>query len=141
LFSGLPGAGEKLAPRLLASFCLIDPKNANQMQTGVGIAPIRIQSGQSMKTFVRQLCSKFHSQTFHEFAGCSVKSSAWAKAYYHHQTKVKRKGAQAAKRALAYKWIRILYACWTQNTPYDESKYIIALQKRKSPLAELIFQN
>lgn len=140
LFSGLPGAADKLAPRLLAAFCLVDPKNALEMQVLTGIAPIRLQSGQSTKTFMRQRCPKFVRQTFHEFAGCSVKSSAWAKAFYDYQTKVKRKNAQAAKRALAYKWIRILYACWKQNKPYNEMEYIAALQRSKSPITELIFQ-
>ena len=141
LFSDLPGAAKKLAPRLLAAFCLIDPKDASEMQIRTGVAPIRVQSGQSMKTFMRQRCPKFLRQSFHEFAGCSVKSSVWAKAFYDDQTKVKRKSPHAAKRALAYKWIRILYACWKDNKPYDEMEYIAALQKRKSPLAELIFQN
>lgn len=138
LFSELPGAAENLAPRLLAAFSLIEPKDANEMQIMVGIAPIRVQSGQSTKTFMRQRCPKFIRQSFHEFAGCSVKKSAWAKAYYDHMTKTKRCGAQAAKRALAFKWIRILYACWKKNEPYNEIKYIGALQRRNSPLAKLI---
>lgn len=141
LFANLPGAAKKLAPRLLAAFCIVDPKDAAEMQTVVGIAPIRVQSGQSMKTFMRQRCPKFLRQSFHEFAGCSVKSSAWAKAFYDDQTKVKRKGTQSAKRALAFKWIRILHACWTQNRPYNEMEYIAALQRRKSPLAEIIIPN
>jgi hypothetical protein len=37
---------------------------------------------------------------------------------------------QAALRALAFKWIRILYRCWVDGVPYDESRYLIALQKR-----------
>lgn len=139
LFSNLPGAAKKLAPRLLAAFCLIEPEDASEMQTIVGIAPIRVQSGQSMKTFMRQRCPKFLRQSFHEFAGCSVNSSAWAKAFYDHQTKVKRKRAHAAKRALAFKWIRILYACWKHNRPYNETEYIASLQKRNSPIADLIF--
>lgn len=141
LFCGLPGAARNLAPRLLAAFCLVDPSDAAEMQTQVGIAPIRVQSGQSMKTFMRQRCPKFLRQSFHEFAGCSIQKSPWARAYYEHQTKVKRKGTQAAKRALAFKWIRILYACWKQNRPYDESQYIAALRRRNSPLAELIALN
>ena len=111
------------------------------MQTRVGIAPIRVQSGKSTKTFMRQQCPKFLRQTFHEFARCSVNSSGWAKAFYEHQTKVKRCSPHAAKRALAYKWIRILVANWKSNTPYNEMEYIAALQKRKSPLAELILCN
>ena len=41
---------------------------------------------------------------------------------------------QAAVRALAYKWIRILYRCWQTRTPYDESVYLLALKHRGSPL-------
>ena len=39
-----------------------------------------------------------------------------------------------AMRALAFKWIRILYRCWLDRVPYDESKYLMALQKRQAPL-------
>jgi transposase len=138
LFSELPGAAENLAPRLLAAFSLLNPKDSAEMQTMAGIAPIRVQSGQSMKTFMRRQCPKFIRQSFHEFAGCSVNSSAWAKAYYHHMTKDKKCGANAAKRALAFKWIRILFTCWKNNEPYNELKYIAALQRRGSPLAKLI---
>jgi hypothetical protein len=38
-------------------------------------------------------------------------------------------------RALAFKWIRILFACWKQRTPYDPQRYLEALQHRGSPLA------
>jgi hypothetical protein len=37
-------------------------------------------------------------------------------------------------RALAFKWVRILYRCWQTRTPYDESKYLEALRRRGSPL-------
>lgn len=141
LFNGLPGAAKALAPRLLAAFSIHDPKDAHEMQLVCGIAPIRVQSGQRTYTFMRQHCPKFLRQSFHEFAGSSVKSSVWAKAYYDEQTNTKKSGPNAAKRALAYKWIRVLTACWINNTPYNEMKYIAQLQKRKSPLAELIFKN
>jgi hypothetical protein len=39
-----------------------------------------------------------------------------------------------AIRALAYKWIRIIFACWKANKPYDESFYAQALAKKNSPL-------
>jgi hypothetical protein len=41
---------------------------------------------------------------------------------------------QAAVRALAFKWIRILYRCWQTRTLYDETTYLNALRKRGSPL-------
>ena len=40
----------------------------------------------------------------------------------------------AAIRALAFKWQRILFRCWKDQAPYDESKYLAALKKRNSPL-------
>jgi len=37
----------------------------------------------------------------------------------------------------AFKWIRILYRCWVTRTPYDEAKYLKALQERGSPLLKM----
>jgi hypothetical protein len=51
---------------------------------------------------------------------------------HHHG----REGArhQAALRALAFKWIRVLHRCWLDRVPYDESRYLMALEKRGAPL-------
>ncbi len=38
------------------------------------------------------------------------------------------------RRALAFKWIRILYRCWQTGTRHDEGTYLNALRKRGSPL-------
>jgi hypothetical protein len=35
-------------------------------------------------------------------------------------------------RAVAFKWIRILWRCWYDRQPCDEPRYLIALQKRRS---------
>jgi AcrR family transcriptional regulator len=50
-------------------------------------------------------------QTFVEWAAETINKSFWAGAYYRQQ---RDKGCtyQAAVRALAFKWIRILYRCW-----------------------------
>ena len=34
-----------------------------------------------------------------------------------------------AHRLIAFKWIRILWRCWSDNTAYDESRYIASLRK------------
>jgi hypothetical protein len=44
---------------------------------------------------------------------------------------------QSALRALAFKWIRILYRCWIERVPYDEARYLLALQKRQAPLLKV----
>ena len=37
-------------------------------------------------------------------------------------------------RALAFKWIRIIYRCWKEQVAYDENVYLAALAKHNSPL-------
>jgi hypothetical protein len=83
---------------------------------------------------LRYACAKFPRQSFHEFAGASIPHSAWAKALYESQ-RARNKGHHTALRALAYKWIRILYACWKSRTPYNESLYLQSLKNRLAPIA------
>ena len=44
----------------------------------------------------------------------------------------------AAIRALAFKWIRVLFACWKNRTIYNEFDYLEQLRKHKSPLLAYI---
>lgn len=135
LFDGLPGAGEALAPRLATAFGSDRDRyeSAGEVQKFSGIAPVTEKSGQTQWVHWRLACPKFLRQTFHEFAACSCKKSLWARAYYQQQ---RNRGADhhAAVRALAYKWIRILYRCWKDRTPYDEQLYLKSLQRHRSPL-------
>jgi hypothetical protein len=48
----------------------------------------------------------------------------------------KGKTPQAAIRALAFKWIRIVFRCWQDRQPYDEVKYLMALKRKGSPLVQ-----
>jgi transposase len=135
LWAGLPGAGPVLAPRLLVAFGSDRQRyqNAAELQQFSGIAPVTESSGQSRWVHWRLACPKFLRQSFHEFAAQSVRRSAWAKAYYLQQLS---RGAHhhAALRALAFKWIRILYRCWQNHTPYHEPLYLQALARHGSPL-------
>jgi len=110
-------------------------KSATDFTAAVGIAPITTQSGKSRYVSSRWATSKFLRQTFHEFAGVTIKRCPWSKAFYESQI-AKGKTSRMAKRALAYKWIRIIYRCWQTDTPYDEQKYLQQLIKTQSPLAK-----
>ena len=44
------------------------------------------------------------------------------------------KSHQAAVRALAFKWIRIMFRCWKTRTPYSEERYLESLRRRNAPL-------
>ena len=43
-----------------------------------------------------------------------------------------------ARRALAYKWQRIIFRCWQDRVPYDESRYIARLRETNSPLLSFL---
>ena len=136
IFDSLPGAGAVMAPRLLAAFGSQRERyeSAEELQTWSGIAPVRASSGKQEWVHFRYACPKFLRQTFHEWADYSIRQSEWARAYYELQCR-RGKKHHAAVRALAFKWIRILYRCWKDRVAYDESIYVAALEKRKSPLA------
>ena len=40
-----------------------------------------------------------------------------------------------AVRKLAYKWQRIVWRMWQQRQPYDEARYLAALEKKAAKLA------
>ena len=137
LFTPLPGAGKVLAPRLLAAFGEDRQRYpcAEELQQRTGIAPVTKRSGQSQWVHWRWQCSKFLRQTFIDWSAQTINKSAWAGAYYRQQ-RAKGSSHQAAVRALAFKWIRILYRCWQDRSPYDESKYLEALRRSGSPLLQ-----
>jgi transposase len=139
IFNSLPGAGEVLAPRLLAAFGADRARyqSAEEIQCFSGIAPVTERSGKTKFVRRRLACPKFVRQSFHEFANSSIKWSRWARAYYDQQRHRGNKHHEAI-RSLAYKWTRIIYRCWQDHEPYDESVYIARLELRGSPLAKLI---
>lgn len=73
--------------------------------------------------------SEFLRQTFHEWAWLSTRQSDWAKSFYDQQRE-RKKSHHVAIRALAFKWLRILFRCWKDSVPYDATRYAVALQKR-----------
>jgi transposase len=135
LFRALPGAGPAFAPRLLAAFGEQRERyqSAAEVQKYTGIAPVTESSGKKHWVHWRLQCPSFLRQTFVEWAGSTIPRSFWAAAYYRQQ-RAKGCSHHAAVRALAFKWIRILYRCWQTKTPYDESTYLNALSRRGSPL-------
>ena len=135
LFAALPGAGPALAPRLLVAFGdqLERYPTAGSLQKYAGVAPVREKSGQKQWTHWRWAAPKFLRQSLVEWAGQTVVRSVWAHAYYHRQRRAG-KAHHAILRALAFKWIRILWRCWKDGVLYDESRYLATLAKRHSPL-------
>jgi transposase len=135
LFQALPGAGPVFTSRLLVAFGEQRERyaSAEERQKYAGIAPVTERSGKKAWVHWRLQCPKCRRQTFVEWAAESIRHSFWAPVYYQQQ-RDKGKAHQAVVRALAFKWIRILYRCWQERTLDDESIYLQALYRRDSSL-------
>lgn len=136
IFAALPGAGPVLAPRLLTLFGERAGRypDAASLQKYAGVAPVRERSQGRLWVHWRWAAPKFLRQTLVEWAGQTVPRCAWAKAYYLRQ-KAAGKGHHAILRALAFKWVRILWRCWKDHVLYHDARYLAALAKRRSPRA------
>ncbi len=142
LFKSLPGAGNIYASRLVVALGSDRERwhSADEVARLSGIAPVMERSGKSCRVRWRYFCPKFLRQSFVEYAGESVRHSFWARAYYEQQ-RAKGQSHQAAVRALAFKWIRIIYRCWQTRTVYDEVKYLEGLRRKGSSLLNYAANN
>jgi transposase len=139
IFASFPGAGPVFAPRLLAAFGSDRNRfqSPDEVQNTMGISPVKKASGQSFRVTWRKACPKFLRQSFQEYANESILHSLWAKAYYQMQ-RDRGNHHHAAVRALAFKWIRIMFRCWKTHSPYNEMSYLKSLQKRHAPVLEYL---
>ena len=132
----MPGAGDVLKPRLVVAFgedrtLFPDPES---FQKYAELAPVVERSGKQCWIHWRWFACRFLRQTMVEWAAKTIGPSLWAKAYYEAMA-AKGKSHQVILRALAFKWARILWKCWQTRTPYDETRYLKQLARRKSPYA------
>lgn len=121
-FGSLPGAGQKLAPRLLGEIGgdrgQFDSPEA--LQCYAGTAPVTRQSGKSHWVCIRLACNKVLRATVHLWADLSRQYCAWAQAYYQQKREQGKKHA-AALRCLGQRWLKILWTLWQRRESYNET--------------------
>ena len=120
LFGSLPGAGPKIAPRLLGEIGSDRTRFADPtgLQCLAGTAPVSYQSGQIHKVHLRRHCSKPLRHAVHLWANLSRQSSPWAAVYYA-QLRARGKSHACALRCLGQRWLKILWKMWQSSTAYD----------------------
>jgi transposase len=138
LFGSLPGAGDKLAPRLLSELGqdrALYP-DVEGLQCVAGTAPIRFQTGKLFKVRIRWQCNKHLRHAVHLWADCSRKYCAWAQAFYQaHRDRGSTHAA--ALRRLGQRWLKILWTMWQERKPYDGERHAKNQQKHGSWLLQL----
>jgi transposase len=124
-WASLPGAGELTAPRLLA--WLGDNREAFSsalvLQAFAGTVPVTRRSGKQHQVQFRWACNKALRRAITDFARNSISKSAWARSYFYSQTKRGHR-PQRAYRALANRWVRILWTIWSKREAYNELKHV-----------------
>jgi transposase len=136
LFACLPGAGKRLAPRLLAEWGddRMRYQDASSVQALAGTSPVAFQSGNFARAHRRYACNKVLRNACHQFAWHSTRSEPWALTYYQRKRQ-EGKTHTVAVRALANHWVRILFAAWTTRQPYDAAIFLAAQQTHASHAA------
>jgi hypothetical protein len=133
LFGSLPGAGDKLAPRLLSEIGADRGQysEAQALQCVAGTAPVSFQSGPIRRARIRWHCNRHLRHAVHLWSDCSRKVCAWAQAYYLAQRE-KGKSHACALRCLGQRWLKILWQMWQSHRPYDETLHARNQQRHGS---------
>jgi transposase len=138
-FGSLPGAGEKLAPRLLAELgnCREVFASAEALQAYAGTAPVTKKSGKSNIVHFRRACNCYLRATVHLWADLSRHYCVWAEAYYQQKRK-QGMGHAAALRCLGQRWLNILWTIWQKHLAYDEATHMRNQVKHGSWVVRLL---
>lgn len=119
LFASIPGAGACLVPRLIAAFGSQRELwgRAEALASWSGVAPVIKQSGKMRSVHSRHQRPRFVRQGSIELASCTLKYCPWVMAFY---TERQAKGWKHNRtpRAIAYKWVRILWRMWKDRKTY-----------------------
>jgi transposase len=129
LFGSLPGAGPKIAPRLLSEIGDDRDRFAQGpqgLQCLAGTAPVTIRTGKSKSKIEPQrwpchqrwACDKHLRHAVHLFAEHTLSRCVWAQIYYRHHRNKGRRHADCIRR-LAQRWLKIIYRMWIDRKPYD----------------------
>ena len=115
-----PRAGKVNAAQVIAELG-DDPERfqtENQLAAEAGVAPVTHESGKHRAVVFRFACNKRLRRAITSWADNSRHSSPWAASVY---AKARAKGFRHphAIRVLARAWIRVLWRCWRDGTPYD----------------------
>lgn len=120
IFASLPGAGEKLAPRLLSELMVMPAcaRDWQWLQSQAGMAPVSYQSGQVQVVHLRRQCNRTLQHTVHLWADQSRHRCEWARVYYQAH-RAKGHSHACAIRCLGMRWLKIVSAMVRNHTSYD----------------------
>ena len=119
-----PRAGKLNAAQIVAELG-DDPERfqtEDQLAAEAGVAPVTHASGKSRGVVFRYACNKRLRRAITTWADNSRHSSPWAKSIY---ARARARGCDHphATRILARAWVRVLWRCWRNATPYEAARH------------------
>jgi transposase len=135
IFDSLPGAGDFLAPALLAKFG-DDRKRfptPASVQALAGTCPVTDQSGKRRIIKFRRACDREFRAITQQWSIASLERSVWANAYWQ-RTRTRCRYSSLAYRRLANRWLAIAWKLWQTGQAYDEAYHLQqrALRSKRS---------
>lgn len=99
------------------------------LQGHAGTVPVTDRSGKHLLVMFRLACNTHLRDAVHQFALHSLQQSEWARAYYD---RTRRRGHRHhhALRALAAKWLKIIFVLWSRQVPYDETHHLATIARQ-----------
>jgi transposase len=134
IFASLPGAGQLLAPSLLAKFG--DDRQrfseSSSVQALAGTCPVTDASGKRRVVKFRRACDLEFRQIAQQWARASLGKSVWAQAYWD-RVRPRSHHDNDAYRRLANRWLAIAWKLWQTRQPYDEAYHLQQRLLRSKP--------
>jgi transposase len=111
-----------------------DAKNRWQswrhLQAEAGAVPITKESGKSRAVQFRFACNKVLRYATYWFSFNALNRCEWAKKYYRDH-RARGHSHNQALRALAAKWVKVLFVMWRDDKPYDENYHLANIARQK----------
>jgi transposase len=134
IFTSLPGAGELLAPALLAKFG--DDRQRfpapDGLQALAGTCPVTEKSGKRKRVKFRRACDRQFRHFAQQWAIASLSESVWANAYWN-TVRPRCDSDSHAYRCLANRWLAVAWKLWQSRTLYDEAYHLRQRAKHSRP--------
>jgi transposase len=129
-----PGAGRLTAMRLLA-YLGDNPQrwpSYQVLQAHAGTVPVTRRSGKKVGVEFRMACCRPLRRTVIQLARNSTQSSGWARSYFHDQL-ARGHTPSRAYRALANRWLKILWTVWHRGDTYNEALHVANRSRQGLP--------
>jgi transposase len=138
IFTSLPRSGQINAAQMLAEWgdCRQAYDGPDPVAALAGVTPVTNQSGKHRAVHFRWACNKRFRKAMTTFADNSRHASPWAASIYN-QARAAGKDHPHAVRILARAWIRIIWRCWQNTTPYDPARHSAAAARKRHREAKL----